>query len=222
MGEFIRTLPLAALLLVLASYFVGVTAGAWLAGRLSFTAHRRQVIMVTLLFTAASVMNLLAFPHPAWFWAANFAVVFGGGWIALFLLGLRRTTMAVEREPGENKGTQNDVTNFYLKASGVAIIVAAVLEVGGFVPGLKAIVPSISVIVVFSIPALLVRHLIAKRPLGQFAAFAVCATLFLLWHVLHQAIWDSGSRVSLLFIASVFFAYAVLRQPSSRLRKTAE
>lgn len=87
MGEFIRALPLAALLLVLASYFVGVTAGGWLAGWLSFTAHRRQVIMVTLLFTAASVMNLLSFPHPAWFWAANFTVVFGGGWIALKFVG---------------------------------------------------------------------------------------------------------------------------------------
>lgn len=87
MGEFIRTLPGTALMLVFASYFVGVTVGAWLAGRLSFTAHRRQVIMVTLLFTAASVMNLLSFSHPVWFWAANFAAVIGGGWLALKFVG---------------------------------------------------------------------------------------------------------------------------------------
>lgn len=87
MGEFIRTLPLAAKLLVLASYLVGVTGGAWLAGRLSFTAHHRQALMVTALFGVASVLNLMSFPHPAWFWVANLAAVAAAGWLALKLLG---------------------------------------------------------------------------------------------------------------------------------------
>ncbi len=94
MGEFIRTLPATAMLLVLASYAIGVTVGAWLAGKLSHNADRRQAVMVTILFVAASVMNLLAFPHPLWFWVANFAVVIGGGWLAVRLLELRRDVSA--------------------------------------------------------------------------------------------------------------------------------
>jgi hypothetical protein len=39
--------------------------------------------MVAVLFGVASLLNLMSFPHPAWFWVANFAVVFAGGWLAL-------------------------------------------------------------------------------------------------------------------------------------------
>lgn len=83
MGEFIRTLPAPAMLLVLGGYLVGVCCGAWVAGRLSRTAPRRQVFMVTGLFLIASVMNLTSFPHPLWFWVANLVAVLGGGWLAL-------------------------------------------------------------------------------------------------------------------------------------------
>lgn len=82
MGEFIRTLPLPAMFLVLGGYLVGVLGGAWVAGRLSFTAPGRQVFMVTGLFLTASVMNLLSFPHPLWFWVANLGAVAYGGWLA--------------------------------------------------------------------------------------------------------------------------------------------
>ena len=83
MGEFMRTLPAGALLLVLVSYLLGVFGGALVAGRLSLGQGRRQAVMVAILFAFASLMNLLSFPHPAWFWAANFAVVFLGAWLAL-------------------------------------------------------------------------------------------------------------------------------------------
>ncbi len=82
---YLQAAPLAALLVVLASYLVGVTAGAWLAGRLSFNFPARQAIMVVALYFVGSLMNLLAFPHPAWFWVANFAAVLGAGWLALKL-----------------------------------------------------------------------------------------------------------------------------------------
>ncbi len=82
MGQFIRSLPLPAMFLVLGGYFVGVCGGAWVAGRLSFTAPGRQVFMVTGLFLIASVMNLTSFPHPPWFWVANLGAVLYGGWLA--------------------------------------------------------------------------------------------------------------------------------------------
>lgn len=85
MGEFLRALPIAAKLLILSGYFVGVTLGAWVAHRLSFAHGARQAFLVTALFAVASVMNLLSFPHPVWFWAANLTAVLGGGWLAVRL-----------------------------------------------------------------------------------------------------------------------------------------
>jgi hypothetical protein len=83
MTEFLANLPAAALAIVLAGYFAAVFCGGLVAGRLSLAQPRRQTIMVALLFAFASFLNLRAFPHPAWFWAANFAVVFLGAWLAL-------------------------------------------------------------------------------------------------------------------------------------------
>ena len=77
------TLPVTAFLIVLASYLVGVTAGAWLACKLSVTEHRRQGIMIGGLFFVASIMNLSSFPHPLWFWCANLLVVPVGAWLGL-------------------------------------------------------------------------------------------------------------------------------------------
>lgn len=86
MGEFMRTLPAGAFLLVLLSYLLGIFGGTLVAGKLSLSHGRRQAVMVAVLFALASLMNLLSFPHPAWFWAANFAVVFLGAWLALRFL----------------------------------------------------------------------------------------------------------------------------------------
>lgn len=83
MGEFIRTLPLPAMFIVLAGYLLGVLAAAWVAGRLSLTAPVRQVVMITGFFFVASVMNLTSFPHPLWFWVANLGAVLYAGWLAL-------------------------------------------------------------------------------------------------------------------------------------------
>lgn len=86
-AAFFKTLPPGAFLVVLAGYLIGVTVGAWVAGKLSAQVPHRQAVLVTLLFLAASVMNLLSLPHPAWFWIANLIVVPVAGWLALRLLG---------------------------------------------------------------------------------------------------------------------------------------
>lgn len=94
MGEFIGQAPLSALLIVLAGYFVGVTAAAWVAGRVSYRGHARQAIMVGGLFFVASLMNLNSFPHPAWFWAANLAAVVAATWLGIKLLPARQEPAA--------------------------------------------------------------------------------------------------------------------------------
>ena len=86
-AAYAKTLPAGAFLVVLASYAVGVTLGAWLAGKLSATFPYRQAIVVTGLFFVASLMNLFALPHPVWFWVANLVLVPVCGWLALRVLG---------------------------------------------------------------------------------------------------------------------------------------
>ncbi|WP_415908972.1 hypothetical protein [Oleiharenicola sp. Vm1] len=94
MAAYFKSLPTGAFLLVLLSYLVGVTAGAHVAGRFSSDGGPRQGVMVTGLFIVASLMNLLALPHPAWFWIANFAVVIFAGWLGLKLLPQRAAPAA--------------------------------------------------------------------------------------------------------------------------------
>ena len=89
MKAYFQTLPLGAFLMVLLSYFVGVLAGAHVAGRFSSDGGSRQAVMVTGLFVFASLLNLLGLPHPVWFWFANFAVVIVAGWIGIKLLPKR-------------------------------------------------------------------------------------------------------------------------------------
>jgi peptidoglycan/LPS O-acetylase OafA/YrhL len=86
MGEFIAAAPASALLIVLAGYFVGITAATWVAGRLSAHARLRQALMVGGLFLVASIINLTSFSHPAWFWVANLAVVVAATWLGIKLL----------------------------------------------------------------------------------------------------------------------------------------
>ena len=88
-SAYFKSLPPSALAWVLLGYFVGVAAGAHVAGRFSSDGGPRQAVMVTGLFVVASLMNLIAAPHPAWFWATNFAVVIGAGWLGIKLLPKR-------------------------------------------------------------------------------------------------------------------------------------
>lgn len=89
-ARFAATLPVPAFLIVLASYLVGVTAGAWLACKLSVTEKPRQSLMIGALFFVASIMNLTSFTHPAWFWVANLAIVPFAAWLGLRLAGMLR------------------------------------------------------------------------------------------------------------------------------------
>ncbi|HYC72985.1 MAG TPA: hypothetical protein VEB66_17365 [Opitutaceae bacterium] len=82
-AEAIATRPVGAFIAVLIGYFVGIAAGAWLAARISVSRHARQGMMVGVLFFAASLANLLKYPHPVWFWVGNLAVVPLAAWLGM-------------------------------------------------------------------------------------------------------------------------------------------
>ena len=81
--QYAATLPATALLIVLLSYAVGFFVAVFIATRLAATNHAVRGAVVGAFFGAATVMNLMAFPHPVWFWAANFAVLLAATWLGI-------------------------------------------------------------------------------------------------------------------------------------------
>ncbi|MBW7896728.1 MAG: hypothetical protein H3C27_16595 [Opitutaceae bacterium] len=82
LAELMAQMPVGALLMVLLSYAIGTLMGALVASRFS-AAHlpARQGWIVGLMMLTAGVMNLLAIPHPAWFWVACFGVFAAAAWV---------------------------------------------------------------------------------------------------------------------------------------------
>lgn len=85
--EYIRTLPIGAFLLVLASWFVGPAAGSLVAGTMARRSPFLHAAPIAVLFLAASIFNMSALPHPSWFWLPGIlASPLGaacGAWFAL-------------------------------------------------------------------------------------------------------------------------------------------
>jgi len=82
-------LPAAALVVVLAGWFLAALLGTWMATRIARGDHRPAWFLGVLL-VAAAVGNMLAIPHPLWFWVAGLLLYPVG-----ILLGARIGSRAV-------------------------------------------------------------------------------------------------------------------------------
>jgi hypothetical protein len=74
LAEALRNAPVGALLWVALSWFSGTLFGAYVALRISrdvFTSW--PAITVEAVLLTAGVLNLLALPHPGWFWIVGLA-----------------------------------------------------------------------------------------------------------------------------------------------------
>jgi hypothetical protein len=69
----IAELPPPALVVVLAGWFLAALAGSWVATRIARGDHRAAWFLGVLL-VAAAIGNMLAIPHPVWFWVAALAL----------------------------------------------------------------------------------------------------------------------------------------------------
>src|SRR5690349_6438715 len=61
-------LPAGAFGMVLLGWALGTFAGAWTAAKVAGRAPLGHGLAVGVLFLAAGVANMLALPHPVWFW----------------------------------------------------------------------------------------------------------------------------------------------------------
>jgi hypothetical protein len=84
--ELIAKAPVPALLLVLASYFVGVLAGSWVAGRLAGRAALIHGLIVGMFFFGLAVMNLSMYPHPLWFTVVCLGLFLPAAWLGAWLV----------------------------------------------------------------------------------------------------------------------------------------
>ena len=80
--QFVASLPVSALLIVLAGWLVGTFLGTWLAARIS--QNRVPAYIVGGLLLAAGIANAVLIPQPIWFSIISFAV-----YIGMTLLGAR-------------------------------------------------------------------------------------------------------------------------------------
>ena len=81
MEEWIKTLPLGALLMVLLAWFLGAAVGGFAASHLDKENAVRRCTVLGAVLLGATIMNLLEIPHPAWMWAGGIGVIVVGVWL---------------------------------------------------------------------------------------------------------------------------------------------
>ncbi len=90
LAELMMNAPVGALLMVLLSYAVGTMGGAFVGAKIAISeGPARQGLFVTVLMLIAGLMNLNAFPHPAWFWVGSILAIVGSGYYGAQLGGRR-------------------------------------------------------------------------------------------------------------------------------------
>ena len=75
-----EAMPAAAKSMVLAAWFVGALAGAWVAIRIAGRSIAGWA--AALLVIAGGVATMLMIPHPAWMWAGGILLPLLAAWIA--------------------------------------------------------------------------------------------------------------------------------------------
>lgn len=81
MKTFVATLPVGALLFVIASYFIGTTAGTCAACAIGTMLPRVFAILIGCLMLVATTMNVMMIPHPTWFIMAAVIAIVVGAWL---------------------------------------------------------------------------------------------------------------------------------------------
>jgi len=81
MKTYVAGLPIGALLFVVASYFIGTTAGTCIACALGTMLPRIYALLIGCLMLVATTMNIMMIPHPTWFIVAAVAAIVVGAWL---------------------------------------------------------------------------------------------------------------------------------------------
>lgn len=83
MARYAATIPAQSFLVMVLAHLLGALAAGWVVGR--FLGHGRVVWIMGVLLTSVGIWNILALPHPAWFWVD--ALVYLPGALIGFFMG---------------------------------------------------------------------------------------------------------------------------------------
>jgi len=78
---YVATLPIGALLFVVASYFIGTTVGTCIACTIGTMLPRIYALLIGCLMLVATTMNVMMIPHPTWFILAAVVAIVAGAWL---------------------------------------------------------------------------------------------------------------------------------------------
>lgn len=81
MKAYVAELPIGALLFVIASYFIGTTAGTCAACAIGTMLPRIYAILIGCLMLVATTMNVMMIPHPTWFIVVAVIAIAVGAWL---------------------------------------------------------------------------------------------------------------------------------------------
>jgi len=81
MKAYVATLPIGALLFVVASYFIGTTVGTCIACTIGTMLPRIYALLIGCLMLVATTMNVMMIPHPTWFILAAVVAIVVGAWL---------------------------------------------------------------------------------------------------------------------------------------------
>lgn len=81
MRTFVASLPIGALLFVIASYFIGTLAGTCAACAIGTMLPRIFAILIGCFMLVATTMNVMMLPHPVWFVILAVVVIVVGAWL---------------------------------------------------------------------------------------------------------------------------------------------
>ncbi|MFN3190918.1 MAG: SRPBCC family protein [Aureliella sp.] len=98
MGEWISKLPLAAFLIVLASWIIGCLVATSIARRLAGSRILLPGLIAWVCMSAATMLTLLSIPHPLWMWPAGIAGCFAGGLLGTVLVAPKTYRVASQNK----------------------------------------------------------------------------------------------------------------------------
>ena len=80
LAGYFESVPLGGKLWIVAAWFVGALAGAWVANAIARRALAGWI--VALLVIAGGIATMLMITHPAWMWAGEIGLPLIAGWLA--------------------------------------------------------------------------------------------------------------------------------------------
>lgn len=81
MRAYVASLPIGALLFVVASYFIGTTVGTCAACNIGNMLPRVFAILIGCLMLVATAANVMMVPHPTWFIVLAVVAIVIGAWL---------------------------------------------------------------------------------------------------------------------------------------------